>query len=79
MIEQCDVVELNVVEPFQNYYLQMKLNEIEAVWYDKNPINSYFGVGSMVGQMEEKHSKNLCHLVNEGNDYKKFVVHKAER
>ena len=79
LFEQCDVVELNVIEPFQNYYLQIKLNEIGAVWYDKNAINSYFGVGSMVGQMNEKYSKDLCQLVNEGDDFKKFIVHKAER
>jgi hypothetical protein len=79
LFKQCDVVELNVIEPFQNYYLQMKLNEIDAVWYDKNPINSYFGVGSIVGQMDEKHSNSLCHLANEGSDHKKFKVHKAER
>jgi len=67
-------VELRIQEPFQRFFLQMKLNEFEIPWYDVSPINTYFGAGSDIGQMEKIASDQLCKLTNEGDSRKVFLV-----
>jgi hypothetical protein len=71
---RCKAVELSVTEPFQRYFLQMKLNEFGIPWYDLLPVNSYFGVGSDIGTMRKLPIMNKCTLVNLGDPVKYFVL-----
>jgi hypothetical protein len=66
----CQAVELDITEPFQRYYAQMRLNEGGVRWYDKNPINTYFGNGADIGNMKQLKSANICVLQNSLNKEK---------
>jgi len=63
----CKVIELDVKEPFQRYYAQMRLNESRIKWYDKNPINTYFGSGADIGSMTQVTSNGKCIVQNSMN------------
>jgi hypothetical protein len=64
---KCKVIELDITEPFQRYYAQMRLNESGGRWYDKNPINTYFGNGTDIGNMKQLKLANFCLLQNSLN------------
>ena len=66
----CTVIELNINDPFQRYYAQMRLNESRIDWYDKNPINAYFGSGVDIGTMKPVLSRSICVLQNSMNKQK---------
>jgi hypothetical protein len=68
--KSCSMAKLNIVDPFQNYYVEMKLNEKNVLWWDANPINTYFGNGSNVGTMKAKSGNNSCTLRNVENHAK---------
>jgi hypothetical protein len=68
--KSCSVVRIDMVDPFQNYYVEMKLNEKNVLWWDANPINTYFGNGSNVGTMKAKSGNNSCTLRNVENHAK---------
>ncbi len=64
---KCQAIELDITEPFQRYYAQMRLNEGGVRWYDKNPINTYFGNGADIGNMKILKLANVCVLQNSLN------------
>lgn len=71
---RCDLVELDISEPFQRFYAQMALNEQSWKWYDKNPINSYFGNGANIGKMPQYSAPKLCVLQNQTGTLQKFTL-----
>ena len=62
--KSCSVVKIDIVDPFQNYYVEMKLNEKNVLWWDANPINTYFGNGSNLGRMQKINANNICSIQN---------------
>ena len=64
MDKSCSAIRVKILDPFQTYYVEMKLNEKNLLWWSSLPINSYFGSGSNLGNMQQINAKYLCLIQN---------------
>jgi len=74
----CKYILVDIEEPFQKYYAEMKLNEFKLAWIDLKPLNSYFSAGDNFGYMKSNGQPIDCKLINYGEELKTFLVLKSD-
>lgn len=63
--KECNIIGVQVHEPFQNLYLSMKLVDQEKKWVDLNPVTTFFGGGKKLGYMRTSYKSYDCVITNE--------------